>query len=397
MNNNELYTLNQHRNSYKKELLDSLSFWSEFGFDSVYGGFYTCLERNGTIYSTDKSVWAQGRALWIFAKAYQTIEKKPEWLDMCNKTYDFIENKCFDQDKRMFFSVTNTGIGIQKRRYWYSESFAAIGAMELYKITKKKQHLDFARATYSSIVRYYHDPSLLPPKYNPEVINTKSLASSMIILSTSQIMREGDSSRKDDYDQQIAFAINEILNSHYNPNEKVLLENVSNTLDPVLGPRGRLVNPGHSMEACWFVMNEYIKRDHSDKQLMDQALDVLDHTFTKGWDSLYQGFYYFVDVENKPCEQIEWDMKLWWPHTEALIAYLMAYVLTKNRQYLQRYFMIYDYSFDHFRDREFGEWFGYLHRDGSIANELKGSLYKGPFHLPRCLLMNYLMLDSLLK
>lgn len=396
MNTIHLDSISRQRDYYKQESLACLAFWQKNGFDPVNGGFYTCLERNGTIFSTDKSVWAQGRGLWIFAKAYQVLEPNPVWLEMCEKTLAFITGKCFDTDGRMFFSVTATGVGIQKRRYWFSEAFAAIGAIELYKITKKAEHLDLARRTFDSIVKYYHNPWLLPPKFNPKTVNTKALAPAMIILSTAQIMREGDVARKALYDQEIAFSMREIIQDHYHKDKQALFENVGIDGKMASGPRGRLVNPGHSIEASWFIMNEYVANGYKDTSLLDSSLEILDHTFEKGWDKLYGGLFYFVDSEAKPCEQIEWDMKLWWPHTEALIAFLMAYSLTGKEHYLERYQMVFEYVTAHFKDPEWGEWYGYLHRDGSISSTLKGNLFKGPFHLPRCLLLNYLLLEKLI-
>lgn len=102
----------------------------------------------------------------------------------------------------------------------------------------------------------------------------------------------------------------------------------------------------------------------------------------------------FVDIEGKPTEQLEWDMKLWWPHTEALYALLLADSITGDEQYMVWFNKMNEWSFEHFEDKQYGEWFGYLHRDGTVANELKGSMWKGMFHLPRALLMNSVLLKN---
>jgi len=47
--------------------------------------------------------------------------------------------------------------------------------------------------------------------------------------------------------------------------------------------------------------------------------------------------------------------------------------------------LVHDWSFRHFADPEYGEWYGYLHRDGTPSVRLKGNMWKGPFHLPRML------------
>ena len=80
-------------------------------------------------------------------------------------------------------------------------------------------------------------------------------------------------------------------------------------------------------------------------------------------------------------------MKLWWVHNEALIATLLASNLTGDTYYDEWYEKLHHYVFTHFSDTEYGEWYGYLHRDGSVSHEQKGSLWKGPYHLPRAMML----------
>ena len=158
-------------------------------------------------------------------------------------------------------------------------------------------------------------------------------------------------------------------------------------------PEGRCLNPGHAIETSWFMMTEALYR--KDDSVMKKALDILNWSLERGWDNKHGGLLYFVDIEGKPTEQLEWDMKLWWPHTEALYALLLAYRITGEERYAEWYERVHAWSFGHFPDPEHGEWFGYLHRDGSLASRLKGSMWKGPFHLPRALLYGLRVLGEL--
>ena len=233
------------------------------------------------------------------------------------------------------------------------------------------------------------------PKFNPEAVNTISLASPMILLITCQILREIDVERVDYYNQIIDESIEEIK-LHYHPECKAMFENVNPDGSLVSGSRGRFVNPGHSIEASWFIMDEAAYRNN-DPELLDLALNILNYSFELGWDKEYGGLLYFVDVENKPVQALEWDMKLWWPHNEMLIAFLKAYHLTDDEQYLEKYKLVHDYTFSHFKDEVYGEWYGYLRRDGSISTDLKGNIFKGPFHIPRCELENILQIKKILE
>lgn len=379
---------------YEKELDNTLDFWYNHGYDKVNGGFYTCLERNGDVYDTDKSVWAQGRGLWVFAKAYNFIKKDERYLKAALHAYEFIKNKCYDSDNRMWFTVTGDGVGIQKRRYWFSESFAVVGSAELYRATGEVKYLENARETFDTLLKVKTGVIKTEPKFNPEVVNCISLASPMILVVTCQILREIDTERKDYYTKIIDDSIAEIK-LHYHPEYKAVFENVNPDGTVASGSRGRLVNPGHSIEASWFLMNEASYRD--DKELMEFALSILEWSFELGWDYDLGGLRYFVDVKGKPVQALEWDMKLWWPHNEMLIAFLMAYKHTNDQKYLDKYQLVHDYTFSHFKDQEYGEWYGYLHRDGSVSTDLKGNIFKGPFHIPRCELENILQLKEILN
>lgn len=379
---------------YEKELDNTLDFWYNHGYDKVNGGFYTCLERNGDVFDTDKAVWAQGRGLWVFAKAYNFIKKDERYLKAALDAYDFITKNCYDEDNRMFFTVTGDGKSIQKRRYWFSESFAVVGSAELYRATSNPLHLKTARDTFDTLLKVKNGEIKTLPKYNPKTVNAIGLASPMILIITTQILRDIDKERTDYYNNIIESGIAE-LKLHYHPEIKAVLENVAPDGSLLSGSRGRLVNPGHSIEASWFLMEEACYRNDND--LLDMALNILNWSFELGWDKEYNGLLYFVDVCNKPVQALEWDMKLWWPHNEMLIAFLMAYKITNDEKYLDKYKLVHEYTFKHFKDEEYGEWYGYLRRDGVVSTDLKGNIFKGPFHIPRCELENILQIKEILN
>ena len=325
---------------------------------------------------------------------YCFIKKDERYLKTALDAYKFIKNNCYDKDGRMFFTVTGEGKSIQKRRYWFSESFAVVGSAELYRATNNIEYLNTARETFDTLLKVKKGIIKTEPKFNPESVNCIALASPMILLITSQILREIDVEKVEYYNSIINDSIEEIK-LHYHPEIKAVLENVNSDGSLTSGSRGRLVNPGHSIEASWFLMNEAKYRN--DNELMDLALNILNFSFDLGWDKKYGGLLYFVDVENKPVQALEWDMKLWWPHSEMLIAFLMAYRYTKDEKYLEQYKLVHEFTFNHFKDQKHGEWYGYLRRDNEISTDLKGNIFKGPFHIPRCELENILQIKDILS
>lgn len=366
--------------NFKKELTENiLPFWLRDAIDNENGGIYTNLDREGNIYGTDKSVWFQGRALWTFSKAYNVIEQNPKYLEAAETIYKFLP-KCTDTDGRMFFTVTNDGRELQKRRYYFSETFAAIGCAEYYKATKNEKVLSDAKKYFIVAYECFKGIRQNAPKINPKNSNMKALSPVMIMLSTAQTMRSIGDCDYEFYNNICNECLNEILNGGF-LTEKALFESVTNDGKFVDSPNGRIVNPGHSLEAAWFVMLEGILTNNKDA--INKGKEIIDVTLPLGIDRKYGGIIAFCDVSGKPPVQLEWDMKLWWPQCEALIALRLAYILFGDEKYNVNYNEILKYCKNNFVDKENGEWYGYLHYDNTVSTTLKGNIFKGPFHIPR--------------
>ena len=378
---------------YRRQLLeDIIPFWLRYSLDQKYGGYLHFLDRDGSVFGTDKAMWMECRETWLFSKLYNTIEPREEWLKASKLGYDFITEHGFDSDGRMFFAVTRDGRPLRKRRYLYTECFGVMACAEYSEATGDKEALKRARETYRLIVDLYRKPESLPPKIIPETRRMKALAMPMMLICISQEIRDIDSDPL--YKEVVDEAIGEILNHFMKREMHALLEMVDPNGEPFLEiPEGRLICPGHDIEVAWFLMHEGIYR--KDQKLIDAGLEIIDWALRIGWDRMYGGLYYFVDVMGKPPTQLEWDMKLWWPHTEALYALLLAHHLTGDEKYLIWYEKFHEWTFNHFPDPEYGEWFGYLHRDGTVSTPLKGAMWKGPFHIPRALLQSLKLLEEM--
>ncbi len=365
---------------YKKELIENiLPFWLTHAIDHQNGGIYTQLDEKGIIYGRDKSVWFQGRALWTFSKAYNLIDKNPAYLKAADAIFNFLP-KCTDTDGRMFFTVTEDGRGLQKRRYYFSETFAAIGCAEYYKATGKEEALMAAEKYFDVAYECYTGVRETQPKVNPKNCSMKALSPVMIMLSTAQTMRSACKENREKYQSIADLCLEEILHGGF-LTERGLLESVSTGGEIVDSPAGRVVNPGHSLEAAWFILMEGIL-SHNEKAI-SAGKRIIDITLPMGWDEKYGGILAFRDINGKPPMQLEWDMKLWWPQCEAMIALRMAYLLFGEDAYRLKYEELKGYCKKYFIDAQNGEWYGYLHYDNTVSTTLKGNIFKGPFHIPR--------------
>lgn len=382
--------LNEYKNKFSKTLFeDFIPFWEKFSPDPIYGGFLCGFDRDGELFFEDKSVWQQGRSLWMFSKLYNKFEKNPKWLEFARSGYDFINKYCFDENGHMYFKVTRDGKPLINRRYYFSEAFAIMGYAEFYIAVKDEEVKQRAVDLFKKMFHYYITPGCFPPKVNPKTRSVRTHSIVMIMLNVCQHMRKIDDSPI--YNTIIDACISEITNNFVKEDEKALFETVGAHGERLNSPEGRLINPGHSMETAWFLMEEAALR--KDAELMKKAIQITEWSFDIGWDKEMGGIFYFRDIENKPVLSPEWDMKLLWPHCEALIAFLRSYMFTGQEKYLDYFDRITEYIYAHFPDPGHPEWFGHLHRDGTPISYIKGSDWKGPYHNVRA----FMQIIELLK
>lgn len=380
--------------SYKKDLTENIMpFWMKYGLDRENGGVYTCVDRDGSLMDTTKSVWFQGRFAFICSFAYNNVEKNQEWLDAAKSTLEFIEKHCFDEQGHMYFSVTAEGKPLRKRRYVFSETFAAI-AMSEYALATGDQHwAKRAIQVFEDTQRFLATPGFLPAKFEADVkLQGHSIV--MILINVGSCIRKVVDDPK--LTQQIDESIEKLKKYFIHPEFKCLLETVGENGEFIDTNMTRTINPGHCIETSWFIMEEAKLRGW-DKPMLDMALQVLDWSWDWGWDKQYGGIINFRDCKNLPPQDYSQDMKFWWPQCETIIASLYAYLGTGDEKYLYRHERISEWTYAHFPDAEYGEWYGYLHRDGTVAQPAKGNLYKGPFHVPRMMIKGYMLCQEILK
>ena len=385
--------LNYWAETYKHDMLTNIMpFWLEHGLDKEHGGVYTCLTRSGQLMDTTKSVWFQGRFAFTCCFAYNNIEKRQEWLDAAKSTLDFIEAHCFDTDRRMYFEVAADGTPLRKRRYVFSESFAAIAMAEYALATGDHSYAEKALNIFKDMRHFLNTPGVLEPKYLPTV-EAQGHSITMILINVASRLKKVI--EDPELDTQIDASLKALRENFIHPEFKALLETVGPNGEFIDTMNGRTINPGHCIETSWFLMDVAMDRG-GDKKLLDMALQILDWSWDWGWDEQYGGIINFRDCKNFPAQDYSQDMKFWWPQTEAIIATLYAYKVTGDEKYLRMHKQISDWTYAHFPDVKFGEWYGYLHRDGSVAQPAKGNLFKGPFHIPRMMTKGYQLCREML-
>lgn len=376
---------------YTRELLENiLPFWMEHGLDKEHGGIYTCVDRQGKLMDGTKSVWFQGRSAYIFAYVYNHVKKDQRYLDASRAILDFMEAHCFDDRGRMYFEVTADGTPLRMRRYVFSETFAIIAFAEYALATGDQQYVQKAEQLFEKTLHFLNTPGILEPKYLP-TLQAIGHSICMIMMNTAVVL--GQVSKSPMIETQIEESFRTIKDKLYQPEVRTLLEMATPEGKMIDTLSGRVINPGHCIETSWFLMEA--ARAYPElscaKEMMDFSFTVLNDAWHWGWDEQYGGIINFRDAKGFPAQDYSQDMKFWWPQTEAIIANLYAFLMSDDKRYMERHQLAHDWAWKHLRDTEYPEWYGYLHRDGTVAQPAKGNLFKGPFHIPRMLVKSALL------
>ncbi|HPF04124.1 MAG TPA: AGE family epimerase/isomerase [Bacteroidales bacterium] len=365
---------------YRQELVDNvIPFWEKKSIDREYGGFLTCLDRKGNVYDTDKFIWLQARQVWTFAMLFNNVSENEKWLEIAERGAHFLLKNGRDQTEKWYFAVTRHGSPILAPYSIFSDCFATLAFSELYKADKQEKHARIASDTFRNILSRAGNPKGIFEKRITSTRNLKNFALPMILSGLAlQIEPLLDSEYVNEI---IEKCVEDVMNTFYDQDSGLILENVNDdgTFSDTF--EGRMINPGHAIEAMWFILD--IAEKNGNKQLAENAVARLLRMLDYGWDQEYGGIFYFLDIKGHPPLHLEWDQKLWWVHIETLISLIKGYRFTGNEECLKWFMKVHEYTWSHFPDPVYGEWFGYLNRGGEVLLPLKGGKWKGCFHLPR--------------
>lgn len=383
----------QLANQYKTELLDSvLPFWLEKSQDKEYGGYFTCLDRDGSVFDTDKFIWMQGREVWLFSMLYNKVEKRQEWLDCAIQGGEFLKKYGHDGNYNWYFSLTREGKPIVDPYNIFSYTFATMAFGQLSLATGNQEYAEIAKKTFDIILSKVDNPKGRWNKMHPGTRSLKNFALPMILCNLALEIEHLLDPKF--LEEKMDECIHEVMDVFLRPElGGLVMENVAADGSLVDSMEGRHMNPGHAIEAMWFIMDlgKRLNRPELIEKAKETALTMAEY----GWDKEFGGIFYFMDLKGRPCQELEWDQKLWWVHIETLICMIKGYKLTGDERCLEWFNKVHDYVWTHFKDAEYPEWFGYLNRRGEVLLNLKGGKWKGCFHVPRGLYQCWQILETL--
>lgn len=377
---------------YKSELLDKvIPFWLEKSQDKEFGGYFTCLDRDGSVYDTDKFIWLQGREVWMFATLYNKVEKRQEWLHCAIQGAEFLKKYGHDGNLNWYFSLDREGNPLVEPYNIFSYTFAVIAFGQLSIATGNAEYADIAKRTFDIVLSKVDNPK---GKWNKAAAGARQLKSFALPMILCNVALEIEPLLEPDFlKRTIDTCIHEVMDVFYRPELGLIVEHLDTDGNLVDCFDGRLLNPGHAIEAMWFIMD--LGKRLNRPELIEKAVRIALNEAEYGWDKEHGGIFYFMDRLGHPCQQLEWDQKLWWVHIETLITMLKGYQLTGNEECLKWFERVHEYTWSHFTDAEYPEWYGYLNRQGEVLLPLKGGKWKGCFHVPRGLFQCWQILETL--
>ncbi len=375
---------------YRRMLLeDILPFWLRHSLDRECGGYFTCLSRDGQVYDTDKFLWLQGRQVWTFAKMHRRVRLEPAWLEAARIGAEFLRDHGRDEQGRFFFSLDRAGRPLT-RPCIFSDCFCAMGLAEYAAAADAPWAAELAARTYRNIQDWL---AVKQDRYSPAFPTTRPTVSMVYDMINVNLALELSETLDDPSFRRCGLAsVERIVRLFIDCRRRLVFEHVAPDGGRVDGFAGRLINPGHALECLWFLIEAGRRWQRDD--VAELAAEMIPEMLEFGWDREHGGLFYFLDAEGKPPEQLEWDQKLWWVHAEALVAALMAYRLSGQERLAEWFERIHKYAWHHFHDAQYGEWLGYLHRDGTLCLDVRGGKWKGCFHVPRAVWKCWRMLEE---
>lgn len=379
---------------YRTALFDNvIPFWLNHSVDKEMGGYFTCLDREGKVFDTDKFVWLQGREVWMFSSLCNKVEKRTEWLEMALHGAAFLMEHGRDPEGNWYFSLNRKGEPLVEAYNIFSDCFATMAFGQLSIATGNAEYARIAKDTFENILRRGDNPK---GKYNKLVAETRPMKGFSLPMILCNLALEIEHLLpKKLVEETIDTCLHEVMEVFYDEKSGLIRENVSPDGGFCDSFEGRLLNPGHAIEAMWFVMDLSVRLERP--ELAQRAVKIILRTLQEGWDQKFGGIFYFLDIKGYPPQQLEWDQKLWWVHVESLISLIKGYQLTGSRECLEWFEKVHDYTWSHFPDPNHGEWFGYLNRQGEVLLPLKGGKWKGCFHVPRGLFQVWKTLESMIQ
>lgn len=379
---------------YRNELLQNvIPFWVKhaIGHD---GGINTCIQDDGSLVSRDRWNWSQWRALWVFSKLFTTLDPRYEWLDIAHGIYGQTTSHGPLENGHWPLLVNESGAVQRGYESLYTDGFAIYALVEYWRATGREEAIALARSTFDATQEAFRS-EIFPPTF-PYPIPQRCKSHGLSMLFSLAYFELASVTNEEQHWLQAIHHHELVMHQFLRPDRGLVLEWLNHDGSEHEPPIGTVVCPGHAIESMWFQI--HIASTTKNQNAIRNAVNAIRSHLEAGWDTEYGGIFLAVDADGR--KDVQWphaDKKLWWPHTEALYATLLALECSGEDWCLDWHKKVHDYSFERFPVLEHGEWRQKLDRYGQPVSETLVFPVKDPFHLPRALIYCIEVLTRLVK
>ena len=369
---------------------DVLAFWESRVADADGPGHLHLFDRRGELAGTDKYVWCQGRQTYMFGALYRELDARPQWLELARRGRDVLVNNAHAGSGRFHYQLDRDGNVVDASRSWLTDAFALMGLCEYAAASGRDDDRALIESTYEALERHFYEPSFDEFHHFQFEPDVRYHALPMIAVGVAPSVRAVLGEQR--ITAWVNACLKQILWTFAKDEHEVLFEAIGPDGEALHTDKGRTINPGHALESMWFCLEEGLHR--GDETVIDRAGQVTAWAYENGLDREQGGLFAFTDPSgnmppggDRPNAFGEyWDTKIWWVHAEALYALALAALVKDDAAMWQRFLAQHDYWQRTLADRECGEWYAYLERDGQVRVGDKGTWIKSAFHIPRALM-----------
>jgi mannobiose 2-epimerase len=387
-------------NSAERELRGNiLPFWLKNARDREHGGFHSFIgEDMKARDSLPHGALLTCRILWTFSAAYRAY-RDPEYLEMARWAYRDLTGRFVDgQYGGLFWSVGPDGRPADAHKQIYGQVFGIYGLSEYYRATGDIAALQLAVAIYGLIEKNAHDP------VNGGYFDALSREWRRGGAMDGNLL--GDAPKSQNSHIHILEGFTNLLrvwpDEGLRGRERELIElTMSRIIDPKTHhlvlfmkddwtPIGDDVSYGHDIELSWLLVEaaDVLGDPSLVARSRREALAIARVTNAEGVDS--DGGVYNEGGPGGPTNM----HKEWWEQAEGAVGFLNAYQISGDPAYLADTERSWRFIQDKFVDRQDGDWYDTLERDGTPIVERKGrngmtypgaklSVWKCPYHNSR--------------
>jgi mannose/cellobiose epimerase-like protein (N-acyl-D-glucosamine 2-epimerase family) len=369
-----------HPERYREHLATSLlPFWASHSIDNEFGGFLTCLDREGRAFGTTKVSAMQARMIYAFVRGYEVLRDDAH-LEVARQGMRFLVEEMRDRDAGGWFqTVARNGETVRPQKRLFDQAYVLLGLSVYARASGDLDVLERAVDTYDLLERHAWDDEHggYYERCGPDWAVSSS--DKTLVVQMDMLEAVGALAAITNRREHILRAeqLRELILSRMRDRRSgCFLEHFHRDWRYHPLRTRDVVQIGLNLKAIWLLPQGHGNTRDCEPATLAMGREVIDFCLEHGWDHRYGGFFQFV-ARNGSIARAE---KQWWPMCDGILALLTLLAATGDSRYREYAAALEQFAFTHFADPEFGEWYTACHRDGSLLDTRKGGTGKAAYH-----------------